>query len=183
MRRAGTLHVFVIRSSTVLAGLMLLASPMAAQKGVGIVGATLDTAQRATMMVNALKWQFPAEFVLEHGAEFSLTPEQTGLIQHLVVAEHDSATARQATIFARARAVAASSDSHLAAIQLLSSWTGPVDDAAIRAAICEQATSQADFTIGVIRDRHAVADVLTQAQRALLSEIETNALMRIVKKP
>jgi TonB family protein len=58
------------------------------------------------------------------------------------------------------------------------SWTGPVNEQAIRDAACDQSLRQAEVMINMAHDRRAVAAVLTPAQVAALPRLEGLEMMR-----
>ena len=118
----------------------------------------------------------PAQFVLDHRADLALTPEQIPFIESLVLAQVDSARVRGA----RRLAVAIAASRNISPSTLLagaSSWTGPVDEGAIKETARKQAEQSAEFLVDLARDRHAVGAVLTPSQVAVLVRIESADIM------
>lgn len=58
------------------------------------------------------------------------------------------------------------------------SWTGPIDEEAIRSAARQMADFSAETQIALFRARHRVGDVLTPAQLAALTSLEMHDMMR-----
>lgn len=166
----------VMSWSFVLVSLLLPAHRVAAQTVVGViseqsVGPTPDSARMAAMMAAAQRMRSPAGFALSKQKELELTAQQVAALEVLVRAEADSQRTRtfrmmqQMQALSRDKAAVASMGARL-------TWTGPVDEAAIRASACEQSRMQAEVMIGMIRDRHAVGDLLTTTQRDTLDRLQ-----------
>ena len=62
-------------------------------------------------------------------------------------------------------------------------WSGEVDEAALRTALCQQSTNQVELLLGLAWDRRAVAAVLTNAQVTRLPELQMGDVMRAIKRP
>lgn len=138
----------------------------------------VDPQQRAAMQAQAEQQTKPAEFVLQHRADLDLTAPQIAALETLVVAQRDSARARQARMADRMRT--RSTNPALAAAV---GWTGPVDEAAVRDALCQQSAFQVEVMLGLAADRRSVASVLTPVQVAQLPRIQMDDLMKAVKRP
>ena len=61
------------------------------------------------------------------------------------------------------------------------SWTGPVDESAIRTAMCEQSRASADMLIGMMRDRHALGVLLTPDQQHRFDALQGEMMVRAMK--
>lgn len=144
--------------------------PLPAQ-AVGATAAEPTEAQMGAMAAYARRLLHPAEWVLESKAELALTPDQVKQLEQLVLAQRDSAAARQARMSMTSVVVRAYG-------QAVTSWTGTVDEQAIRDGACEQSRSQAEAMIGMIRDRHAVGAVLTDAQRSQLATLQMRQMLK-----
>ena len=133
-----------------------------------------DSAQMSAMMGRALRRMQPAQFVLDHRVELALTPEQIPYLESLVLAEVDSARVRTARRMATIVAEAPTRDAARASANM--SWTGVIDESAIREMSRQQAEQSAQVQIDLARDRHAVGAVLTPTQVATLSKIEATEM-------
>lgn len=156
---------------TVLAG-VAVPPPLLSQ------GPPLDPQQRAAMQAQAEQQTRPAEFVLLHRTDLELTASQVATLETLALVQRDSARARQARAVDRMRTT--STNSALAAAV---SWDGPVDEAAVRDALCQQSAVQVEVMLGLAADRRAVASVLTPVQVARLPRIQSDDLMKAWKRP
>ncbi|MBV9773712.1 MAG: hypothetical protein JO040_07160 [Gemmatimonadetes bacterium] len=124
--------------------------------------------QAARQMMN------PAAEILAHRTEFGLTAVQVSALQPLadqLNVSVDRMFARQGQLSpARERMMRAISDS-----------TVVLDEAAIRAEACEQATQQADYTIAMVRAQQRIAGILTAAQREKFEELQVNRGMQMMQ--
>lgn len=175
--------------SFILMSLLLPAQRVDAQTVVGVIseqrmGAAPDSAHMAAVMAAAQRMRSPATFALSMQKELSLSAQQVASLEVLVRAESDSQATRTFRMMqqmqARSRDKAA-----LAGMASRLTWTGPIDEAAIRASACEQSKMQAEIFIGMIQDRHAVGELLTTTQREELDrlqrELMTGASERAVR--
>lgn len=121
--------------------------------------APLDSAQQAAMRAAAMQINKPAEFVLLLRADLGLTTAQVAALEPLVLAQRDSAAARQARVVSRTLANYSSG-----ALLVAGSWTGEIDESALRDAMCQQGIGSLDVMLGLARDRRAVAALLTAEQ-------------------
>ena len=138
---------------------------------------TLDSARRAAMLASAMQMNKPAEFVLQHRTELALTAPQVSTLETLVAALRDSATVRQARGVHRLQA-----NPPGAAMMAAMTWSGPVDESALREELCRQSANQVGTLLGLAQDRRAVAAVLTPAQVAQLPQLQTSDLLSAVKR-
>jgi|GEM_PF-3076516 len=130
--------------------------------------ATPVATPRAGMQESAALQSKAAEFVLQHRAELTLTADQIAKLEVLALAQQDSARERFVRSAERMRA----SPAIMAFAQTSNSWTGAVDEAAMRDGLCQLSVAQAETMIGIARDRRAVAEVLTPAQIAQLLPLQ-----------
>jgi hypothetical protein len=164
-----------------LAALLVVSTSLAAQTPAARPLTMPDSSQIVSMMANSMRLLKPAQFVLDHRTDLSLTPEQIGFLEFLVVAQRDSAAARQARMMAAIQATAAKKAPN-ATVNAMS-WTGALDEQAIRGAACEQSATQAESMINLVRDRHAVGAILTPTQIAQIPSVEAADLMKFMKRP
>lgn len=137
-----------------------------------------DSAQMAAIMARAQQSAKPARFALEHSAELGLKPEQASALEDLARAQTDSEAVRFD------RSVAAMSGMQPSAATLaMMSWTGPVDERAIRDEVCAQAQRNVELTLSIIRDRRAVGALLTPAQAAMMNRLQAGDMMKILRRP
>ena len=134
-----------------------------------------DSAQMTAVMGRAMRRLQPAQFVLDHRAELMLTPEQLPFVESLVLAQVDSTRVRTERRFAMARA--ATHDSLAARAGSMMTWTGTIDEAAIRESARRAADQSAEYQVDIARDRHAVGAVLTSSQLSMLDRIEASDMM------
>lgn len=137
-----------------------------------------DSAQYAAMLAQAMSMNQPAAFILRHRDDLRLTTSQVAALQSLALAERDSARVRQARLASRMQATPPS-----AAMVAMGSWTGALDEAAIRDALCQQSILQSDFVLGLARDRRAAAALLTTDQSAKLMSLQMNDMVGSMKRP
>lgn len=152
-----------------LVTLATAASPLTAQRPAA------DSAAVASVMVAGIRLLHPAQLVLDHRDELSLTADQVTRIEALVLAQRDSEAVRQRRFSDAITEQMISQAGHPSAVM---SWTGSVDEEAIRAEARRTAEREAEFMINSTRDRHAVGAVLTPLQLALLPRIQMAELMR-----
>ncbi|MDB4913347.1 MAG: hypothetical protein JWM95_991 [Gemmatimonadetes bacterium] len=141
----------------------------------------MDSTQMASALARSMRQLQPAVVVLGYRNELALTPEQVSYLETLVIAQKDSQAVRQARMVMRMREQ--SKDRTMAAAVPSFSWTGTIDEAALREQACAQAALSVDSTIGLLSDRHAVGAVLTPEQLARLPKLEMQSLMASMKRP
>jgi TonB family protein len=134
-----------------------------------------DSAQMSAMMGRAMRRMQPAQFVLDHRADLALTPEQVPFLESLVLAQVDSTRVR--TERRLANAMAATRDPVTVLAGSTMTWTGTIDEAAIRELVRKQAEQSAEIQIDMARDRHAVGAMLTPSQLSMLGRIEASDMM------
>lgn len=165
-----------------LAFVLLLAAPGAGAqvKAGGVISDQRpgfpDSTQMAAAVVSVSRLRSPAAMALSGRAELGLSPEQIGHLEALVILEADSSRARSARLVeAMQRRLPTRSSGW--------GWSGPIDEAAVRAEACEQSKLQADMVIGLMRDRHAVGAVLTPAQHATLDQLQSRMMRGGARSP
>lgn len=161
--------------SFVLVSLFLPVQRAAAQRVVGIIseqrfGQMPDSAQMSAAMAMSARMRSPARFALSMQKEIGLSAQQVAALEVLVRAQADSESARVVRMMQQLQTARGTSPT--AAMAEISTWTGPVDETAIRAAACEQSKAQAEILIGMIRDRHAVGELLTTTQQDELDRLQ-----------
>jgi hypothetical protein len=178
--RTSSLRILMIGLTSVAAGAMPLVAQTTSVTPTAIPQPT--EAQMAALQARTRKMQHPAEWVLELKQDLNLREDQIVTLQKLVLSLRDSEPARQQRMIAGFTAGGPNSPV-LAMGKALQSWSGTVDEAAIRAAACEQSKMQAEITLNMIRDRHAVGDLLTEAQQVALRKAEMQPFMPGATKP
>jgi hypothetical protein len=159
-----------------------LARANAQGTAVGVIGGQpSDSAHLAAAMAASQRMRSPASFALANRSELLLTPEQVSYLEALVKAEADSQGVRTKRMMDRLQEAAHATD--LGPMREAMRWTGPVDEAAIRAAVCEQSKAQADLMIGMIQDRHAVGGVLTEPQQAMMDRLQVRLMRSVLGQP
>lgn len=133
----------------------------------------IDAQQRAAVMAAASQQAKPAEFVLQHRTDLSLTERQVASLEVLAEAQRDSARVRQARTVERMR-----TNPENPALAAAVSWSGPVDEAAVREALCRQSSTQVEFMMGMAWDRRAVAGVLTPDQVSQLPRLQIGDMIK-----
>jgi hypothetical protein len=161
-----------------LASLTVLLLGVASSRSILAQGAALDSAQRVALMANSLQMSKPATFVLQHRAELALSAVQVSALEALAVAQADSLLARQGRLFVQLQA-----NPPAPAMLAAASWTGEVDERALRDEFCQWSGSQAETMLAMARDRRAAAAVLTPEQTARLPQLQTNDLLKAIKRP
>jgi hypothetical protein len=140
-----------------------------------------DSTQMAAIAAMSQRMRSPAAFALANRSELGLSPEQVNYLEALVPKEIDSARVRnQRLMDAMQKQQAATLSTYKSG---MSSWAGPIDEAAIRAAACESSKLQADLIIGGMRDRHAVGAMLSPEQHQMLDRLQSDAVMRAMQPP
>jgi hypothetical protein len=155
--------------------LLAVAMPMTARAQ---ASTPLDSGRIAAMMASAMQMNRPAGFILQHRVDLSLSTVQVSRLEALVVAQRDSMVARQARLAARMQANPPSS-----AMLAAASWTGEVDERALRDALCQSSANQAELMLGLARDRRAAAAVLTPAQAARLPQLQAGDMLKAINRP
>ncbi len=138
----------------------------------------LDPQRRAALQESAMQQNKPAEFVLQHRTDLSLTEQQVATLEVLAEAQRDSARVRQTRMTERMR-----TNPPRSAIVAAAGWSGSVDEAELREALCEQSAAQMDLLLGVAQDRRAVASVLTAVQVEQLPRLQTGDMMKALGRP
>jgi hypothetical protein len=140
-----------------------------------------DSAQMVAAASNAMRMMKPAQFVLDHKTDLALSPEQVSFLEYLVVAQRDSAVARQTRQMTQMQA----SNAKRPTSSLVSAmaWTGTIDEQAIKDGACQQSAMQAEIMLNLSRDRHAVGAILTPAQIEKMPMVEAGDMMKAMKKP
>lgn len=170
--------------SFVLVSAVVPAQRASAQRVIGIIPdqrarVHTDSARMAAAMAMSARMRSPAGFALSRRKELGLSADQVAAFEALAPIEADSLRVRTQRIrLAMRRSTAARP---AAAALALRSWSGPIDEAGIRAAACAQAQSQTELTIGTIRDRHAVGRLLTAAQRTAFDRLQGEAVMQALR--
>jgi len=170
----------VMSWSFVLVSMTVPLHVSAAQRVVGIiadqgVGALPDSTHLVAAMAASLRMRSPASFALSRKSELMLSAEQVAAVEARVPLELDSLRARTERLMLAMRKTTTSS------AMTLQSWTGPIDEAAIRAASCAQSQMQTDLAIGMLRDRHALGELLTPAQREAFDRLQSEAMMEALR--
>lgn len=137
-----------------------------------------DSAQMVAMTATAMQMTKPAEFILKHRTDLALTAQQVSRLEALVVAQRDSNVVRlgRRTGQLLAKGPSAQAD-------LTTSWTGDIDERALREELCRQSANQIDARLALGRDRRAAAAVLTPGQVGRLPHLESDAMMKAFKRP
>jgi Spy/CpxP family protein refolding chaperone len=133
------------------------------------------------MMSSAERMQHPAEYLLSFKSELGLSTDQQSLLADIAKAQQDSMPVRMARMMSSMQERQRSPGTAAKAM----AWSGDIDEKAVRAEACEQATAQTEIMLGIMRDRRVAGGVLTESQRAQLPEIEMAAMMKRmnVKQP
>jgi len=166
--------------SFVLVSLFLPAQRAAAQTAVGIIseqrpGQMPDSAQMSAAMAMSARMRSPARFALSMQKEIGLSAQQVAALEVLLRAQSDSESVRVLRMMQQLQ-TSSRGRSPTAAMAEIATWTGPVDETAIRAAACEQSKAQAEILIGMIRDRHAVGELLTTTQQEELDRLQAELM-------
>ncbi|MEP7000058.1 MAG: hypothetical protein ABI969_06250 [bacterium] len=178
------LRIRIPASRTVTLGFALLLvvnTPLAAQATATMLVSVPDSSQIMSMMANSMRLLKPAQFVLDHRTDLSLTPEQVGFLEFLVVAQRDSAAIRQARRMITLQASAAKGAMNSSVVAM--AWTGTIDEQAMKDVACQQSSTQAESLLNLARDRHAVGAILTPAQIAQMPGIEAADIIKAAKRP
>ena len=135
-----------------------------------------DSARVFAALSSGMRLLAPAQFVLDHRTELGLTADQVPFLESLVRAQADSMKVRMER---RVRATPPSRS----AVGSLMSWTGPVDEQAIREGARAAMEGTAQMQVDMVRDRHTVGAVLTPEQVALLSRLEASDMTKSMRGP
>jgi hypothetical protein len=178
-----TPHYRLTVASAVLAILLPFSSSQAQGRAVGVISDQRrpDSPGSANLLATSTRTS-PARLALMMKEELGLNPKQVTAIEALVPIEADSIRARLERLTKVVRQNAPSARNKGGAIAAGLSWTGPIDEAAIRAAACEQAREQADMLIGRMRDRRALGAVLTTTQQRQFDRSQGEAMMRVLRE-
>lgn len=133
-----------------------------------------DSAGMIAALSNGMRLLAPAQFVLDHRTELALTPEQVPFLESLVRAQADSMRVRVR------RRMSMTTTTSLDATGFMS-WSGPIDEQAIRVAARVASDGQAQVQIDIAKDRHVVGAVLTPDQLAMLPRLESADMMKSVR--
>lgn len=139
--------------------------------------APMDSAQLAAMRETAMRQSQPVDFVLQHQADLALTSVQVSALTALRASLRDSAAVRQARLVTQMRNSPPSP-----AMIAAAGWSGAIDEAALRTALCQQAGGQAEVMLALAHDRRLVAALLTPAQAAQLPTLQTADMMNAMKR-
>ncbi len=133
-----------------------------------------DSAGMAAVLSSGMRMLVPAQFVLDHRAELQLAPVQVSAVESLVRAQTDSIKVR---IERRMNLTPPPSRAQTGFI----SWSGAIDESAIRESARLPSEGQAQMLIDIARDRHVVAAVLTADQLAKLPRLESADMMKSMR--
>jgi hypothetical protein len=172
----------VLRASLALAMVVPCARSDAQVKATGVISDHMmpDSAQQMSAMAASMAMRSPASFALSRKQELGLSPEQVAAVEALVPIEADSMRARTGRMM---ESFAAAARKQPGGAARMVSWTDPIDEAALRAAACEQSRSQADLQIGLIRDRHALGVLLTPDQQHQFDRLQSEMMARALQPP
>ncbi|CAN5893326.1 hypothetical protein BH11GEM1_BH11GEM1_05220 [soil metagenome] len=123
---------------------------------------------------SGMRFLAPAQFVLGHRTELGLTPEQVPFLESLVRAQADSMKVRVQ------RRMSLTPPPSRAATGFMS-WSGPIDESAIREAARLASDGQAQVLIDIAKDRHVVGAVLTADQLSMLPRLESADMMKSMR--
>lgn len=137
---------------------------------------TLPPERRAAVIEAGRLINDPVEFVLQYRVELVLTAEQVAALEKLAGALRDSSVARMALLTRQAQKNAA-----VPGLASVMEWSGPIDEAAIRAASNQQAAMQAELMIATARDRRAVGALLTPEQRTQLPQLQMAEMLKAAR--
>jgi Spy/CpxP family protein refolding chaperone len=146
----------------------------------GVIGGSpRDSAMMTSAMTGAMRGGRPATLVLKHQAELGLSSKQIAQLQTLDSAQKNVAATRLLSRRSAREAVMARYMQPYSATN--GGWSGPVDEAAIRAQARDLAALQADATIEQLRERHAVGAILSPAQIAKMPELEAKDMREAIQ--
>jgi Spy/CpxP family protein refolding chaperone len=140
--------------------------------------APIDSAQIMAVMGASMVLNRPAEFVLHHRSDLALTDKQVAALEALILAQRDSAGARQLRMMTRSLEAPLGDATHAAV-----AWTGPIDESALQEELCRQSKIRMESMLETARDRRAVAALLTPEQVAQLPGLQSADMMKAVRRP
>lgn len=119
----------------------------------------------------------PVKFVLHYRTELALTDAQVSELEKLAAALRDSTAARTAVASQQAAQMIPS----LTGLNNAMEWSGPIDESAIRDALCRQSAVTASMLLANARDRRTVGALLTADQRLELPKVHMRELMKAAR--
>lgn len=170
-----SVHLPVVTRHAMSWSFVLVSLLLSGQRATAQRVAIPDSAQMSAAMAVSARMRSPARFALSAQKEIGLSPQQVAALEVLARAESDSELARGQRMMQLLQ-TSTRGNSPMAGMEAIATWTGPVDEAAIRAAACEQSKAQAEILIGMIRDRHAVGALLTTAQQEALDRLQRDLM-------
>jgi Spy/CpxP family protein refolding chaperone len=145
-------------------------------QAIGVIGGRPQDSSLMAARISAMRRdRLPANVVLRHRTELRLTPAQVKSLEALVAVESEADRARLQRMVSRSRADLGPSSMGM---KTLRSWSGPIDEAALRADARRRAELQADELIEAARERRTAGAVLTPEQRAILERLDASAVRR-----
>jgi hypothetical protein len=161
----------------------VIAVPAAAQVAPSPFGGfgekPMDPAQIAALVANSKRTMRPASMVLGFRSELALTADQVQQLELLTRGEEDSAVVRQIRLSAAmARLIKARESSDIAP---QTGWAGPINEKQLRDEACEQAGLGVEAMLNLMRDRHAVGNILTGTQIDRVQQLEISDMVRALK--
>jgi hypothetical protein len=157
---------------------VLLAPAVRAQTAPAAPRPTMDSATMVALMARATLMQQPATYVLSLREELRLSKAQVTLLTYVAEMQRDSMPVRQARMAAAMMDGLTKSGPSQTAMK----WAGPIDEVAVRAEACERSKIQSEVMLNLMRDRHVVGEILTDAQIEELPMIEARAAMKLMGK-
>ena len=133
-----------------------------------------DSVGLVAALSSGMRLLAPAQFVLDHRAELRLTPEQIPFLESLVRAQADSMKVRMQ------RRMSLTPPPSRGAMGIMS-WSGPIDESAIREAARLTTEWQAQVQIDISKDRRVVGAVLTADQLSMLPRLESTDMMKSMR--
>lgn len=133
-----------------------------------------DSVGMAAALSSGRRLLLPAEFVLAHRTDLGLAPAQVSAVESLVRAQADSVTIRMER---RMRLTMPTSRAEAGFM----TWSGPIDESAIRESARLASEGQAQMLIDIAKDRHVVAAVLTADQLSKLPQLESADMMKSMR--
>lgn len=135
-----------------------------------------DSAGMAAALSSGMRMLAPAQFVLDHRTELGLTPVQVSRVESLVRAHADSVTIRMQRRMSVTRPTTRAETGFM-------SWSGPIDESAIRESARRASEGQAQLLIDIARDRRVVGAVLTADQLSVLPRLEFTDMRKSMRGP
>jgi hypothetical protein len=168
-------------TSLVLMSLVPCGRSGAQVRVVGVISdqAMPDSTRQLAAMAASMAMRSPASFALSVKRELGLSPEQVAAVEALVPIEADSMRVRGSRMMESLKAAVQKMPKAAAARTM--SWTAPIDEAAVRAAACEQSRTGADMQIGLMRDRQALGMLLTPDQQRQFDRLQSERMSRALQ--